>query len=124
MRHFTLPTPYCSSAKSLRERAETQGAVTGSVVAVSDCAAYRYTCGELLFLVALDDWNVDTAFVWLERITSAPWQQSPYGQHPWRRMGLTEPAGKLASRLSVAGLREQAGRSPWLTTRPWFRWSR
>jgi hypothetical protein len=89
----------------------TQGAVTSGVVEVSDCAAYRYTCGELLFLIALDDWNVDTAFVWLERITSAPWQQSPYAHHSWRRTALTEPAGKLASRLSVVGLREQAGRA-------------
>src|SRR5579859_4218607 len=89
----------------------TEGAVKASPVDVSDCAAYRYKCGELLFLIALDDWNVDTALVWLNRITSAPWQESPYAQHRWRRMDLTEPAGKLASRLSVAGLHEQAGRA-------------
>lgn len=89
----------------------TQGAVTAGVVEVSDCAAYRYTCGELLFLIALDDWNVDTAFVWLERITCAPWQQSPYAQGSSRRIALTEPAGKLASRLSVVGLHEQATRA-------------
>lgn len=86
-----------------------KGAV--SVGAVSDCAAYRYTCGELLFLMALDDWNADTAFVWLERITSAAWQRSPYAQHPWRWTALTEPAGKLAIRLSLAGLHKQASRA-------------
>ncbi|HET9177391.1 MAG TPA: hypothetical protein VFQ24_03450 [Terriglobia bacterium] len=78
---------------------------------VSDCAAYRYKCGEMLFLTALDDWNIDTAFTWLEQVTSPKWQQSSYASHPWRWLALTEPAGKLATRLSLAGLSEQASRA-------------
>jgi hypothetical protein len=90
---------------------EVEAGITSGAGEVSDCAAYRYKCGELLFLTALDDWNVDRAFTWLEQITSAPWQQSSYASHPWRWMALTAPAGKLATRLSLAGLRDQASRA-------------
>lgn len=85
---------------------EEDAAETGN--RVSDCAAYRYKCGETLFLIALDDWNLDNAFAWLERITSASCQRSPYASNPWRRVALTEPASKLATRLSLTGLRDQA----------------
>ena len=101
----------------LRERdmgtgiAVNEDAATVGETEVRDCAAYRYKCGEMLFLVALDDWNVDTAFTWLERVSSGPWQQSSYAHHPWRRIALTEPAGELASRLWQVGLREQASRA-------------
>jgi hypothetical protein len=101
----------------LRERevaralGEIEGSLATGVVEVRNCLDYRYSCGELLFLAALDDWNVDTAFLWLERITSAPWQQSPYAQDSWRRVVLIEPAGKLASRLSLVGFQEQAARA-------------
>jgi len=91
--------------------AEMGGAVTVGAAEICDCAAYRYKCGEWLFLIALDDWNVDGAFTWLERITSSSWQQSSYARHPWRWIALTAPAGKLAIRLSLAGLREQALRA-------------
>ena len=78
---------------------------------VTDCAAYRYKCGEMLFLTALDDWNVDRAFLWLEHITSAKWQQSRYASYSWRWLALTEPTGKLATRLSLSGLSKQASRA-------------
>jgi hypothetical protein len=78
---------------------------------IGDCAAYRYKCGETLFLIALDDWNLDTASAWLQRITSASWQQSPYANHPWRRLALTEPASKLATRLSLTHLRDEASQA-------------
>lgn len=84
---------------------------SSAAVELSDCAAYRYKCGELLFLIFLDDWNIDTALVWLEQITSAEWQQSSYASHPWKWLALTEPAGKLATRLDLAGLSEQASRA-------------
>jgi len=90
---------------------ETVGAVTVDAAEISDCATYRYKCGERLFLIALDDWNADGAFMWLERITSDRWQQSTYAKHPWHRMALSAPAGKLAMRLSLAGLREQASQA-------------
>jgi len=78
---------------------------------IRDCAAYRYKCGEWLFMITLDDWNVDKAFEWIVRITSSTWQVSSYAKHPWRRMALTAPAGKLAIRLSLAGRLEQASRA-------------
>lgn len=101
----------------LREReigagtASDEGAAKVGTIEVTDCAAYRYKCGELLFLIALDEWNLDASFAWLERITSTPWQQSPYTHDPRRRIALTEPAGKLAARLAMGGLNEQAARS-------------
>lgn len=75
---------------------------------IMDCAAYRYKCGEMLFLAALDGWSLDKASLWLARITSASWQISPYASHWHRRVALIEPASKLAKRLSLTGLREQA----------------
>jgi hypothetical protein len=78
---------------------------------ISDCASYRYKCGELLFLVALDEWNLDTAFGWLERINSPLWKQSPCASHPWRLIALTEPACKLATRLSLTQLKDEAVRA-------------
>lgn len=94
-----------------RGPAETDDVVSMSAAGVCDCAAYRYKCGEWLFTVELDDWNVDGAFVWLDRITSSAWQQSSYARHPERWMALTAPAGKLAVRLYLAGLHEQASRA-------------
>jgi hypothetical protein len=55
----------------------------------------------LLFRATLDDWNVDTAAWWLERITSPEWQRSPYARDRHQRLTLTEPAGRLATRLAV-----------------------
>ena len=78
---------------------------------IGDCASYRYKCGELIFLVELDEWNLDTAMTWLERINSPQWKQSPYASHPWRIIALTEPACKLATRFSAANLKEQAERA-------------
>ena len=105
---------YCFAHALLRAREmgvatpETGGVVAVGAAEIRDCAAYRYKCGEWLFLIGLDDWNVDRAFTWLERITSDPWQESPYARHPWRRIALTEPVGKLVVRLSLAHLRNQA----------------
>jgi hypothetical protein len=90
---------------------ESQRISAPDIPEVRNCLDYRYSCGELLFLVTLDDWNVDGALLWLERITSGPWRQSSYAQHSWRRIALTEPAGKLAIRLSLAGLREPAAQA-------------
>jgi hypothetical protein len=98
----------------LRERetiagsGERDGLSAANAAKVRNCLDYRYSCGELLFLALLEDWDIDTAFLWLERITSAPWQQSCYAQDSWRRIALTEPAAKIAGRLSLVRLREQA----------------
>ena len=78
---------------------------------ISDCPSYRYKCGELIFLVALDEWNLDAAMTWLERINSPQWKRSPYASHPWRIVALTEPACRLATRLSAGKLQEQAERA-------------
>jgi len=90
---------------------EAGGSASPVASEVHDCAAYRYKCGEMLFLTALDDWNIDRAFVWLQQITSAEWQQSSYASHPWRWLALTEPAGKLAARLYLAGISDKASRA-------------
>ena len=48
-----------------------RGVLFGNVVEPRDCADYRYVCGELLSLATLDDWNVDVALGWLDRLASA-----------------------------------------------------
>jgi hypothetical protein len=59
----------------------------------------------------LDEWNLDAALGWLERINSPLWKQSPYASHPWRLIALTEPACKLTTRLSVTQLKDEAVRA-------------
>ena len=80
----------------------------GHLPLVETTRDYVYVVGRLLLAATLDDWAVDEAFTWLERVTSDAWQRSAYASHPWERMNLAEPAGKLATRLAVAGRREDA----------------
>ncbi|WP_438040241.1 hypothetical protein [Sorangium sp. So ce128] len=62
----------------------------------------------LLFSVALDEWALDEAFSWLERIMSKPWQRSRYARDEHQRIDLIEPAAKLATRFALAGRRAEA----------------
>jgi hypothetical protein len=79
---------------------------------VRTCADYRYVCGALLFLATLDDWNVDSAWLWLNRITSDPWQApSPYARDRQQLLALTEPSGRLATRLAIARQAAEARRA-------------
>ncbi|WP_437723620.1 J domain-containing protein [Sorangium sp. So ce861] len=75
---------------------------------IRTCRDYVYAIGALLFSVALDEWALDEAFVWLERITSKPWQRSRYARNEYQRIDLIEPAAKLATRLELAGRHAEA----------------
>jgi hypothetical protein len=68
---------------------------------------YLWSVTRLLFEISLDDWALEEALAWLERLLAArPTHQS--GSPPWRWTNLIEPSLQLAERFAAARRREQA----------------
>ena len=65
-----------------------------------DCSEYRYKCALLLFQALVDDLNLDTSFMWLQRILSNEWHVSSYANI--FAFSLCEWACKLATYLAIA----------------------
>lgn len=72
---------------------------------------YLWAATRLLFEVALDDWALDEASMWLDSLTSDTFANSPFARADGQRIDLIEPAAKLAERLTVAGDQLKAERA-------------
>lgn len=78
--------------------------------AIVACRDYQYILGVLLLQVTLDDWNVDGALEWFDRLASAAWSAARGAVDPWQRIQLIEPCARLAVRLHLAGQFDAARR--------------
>lgn len=68
---------------------------------------YLWSVARLLFEISLDDWALEDAIDWLERLLLARLPDS-LGSPPWRWINLIQPSLQLAERLAAAHRREQA----------------
>ena len=72
---------------------------------------YLWAVTRLLFDVALDDWALDEASMWLGRLFSDAFIDSQFAQAGRQRIDLIEPAAKLSERLTAADNPEEAERA-------------
>lgn len=72
---------------------------------------YLWAATRLLFEIALDDWALDEASIWLDRLTSDAFVDSPFARADRQRIDLIEPAAKLTERLAAAGDQGEAERA-------------
>lgn len=72
---------------------------------------YLWAATRLLFEVALDDWALDEASMWLGRLSSDVFIDSQFAQAGRQRIDLIEPAAKLSERLTAAGNPDEAERA-------------
>lgn len=89
-------------AKARDQAAEPRGGL------VRTSLDYFYSITRLLFEIALDDWSLDDALRWLERLNSDELQRSALSSNPQQRIDLIRPTAKLAERLKAAGNHEAA----------------
>lgn len=94
-----------------------RGKVAGEVVLpawgfeVQGALDYLWSATRLLFEVALDDWELDEASIWLDQLVSDSFAASAFRQADVQEIGLIEPAAKLAERLTAAKDLTSAGRA-------------
>jgi hypothetical protein len=84
---------------------------------VRNCLDYRYVMARLLLSVHLDDWALDQAFEYLQLLSSEASAETPYTRNRWRHIELIPNAAKLAERLALAKLRQEAEVSLRVATR-------
>jgi hypothetical protein len=71
------------------------------------CRDYMCRVARLLFVVAIDEWNLDGASRWLLLLRNSEWLPQNVECGRWH-IGLLEPAATLAARLGIAGKIEEA----------------
>ena len=72
---------------------------------------YLWAASRLLFEVALDDWALDEASIWLDSLTSDAFASSAFARADRQRIDVIEPAAKLAERLAAVGDQAAAERA-------------
>jgi hypothetical protein len=72
---------------------------------------YLWADTRLLFEVALDDWALDEALIWLDRLTSDAFVDSAFARADGQLIDLIEPLAKLAERLMAVEDRGGAERA-------------
>jgi hypothetical protein len=82
---------------------EGESAVTAWGYEAQTALDYLWAATRLLFEVALDEWALDEASVWLDRLTSDAFVDSRFARADRQRIDLIEPAAKLTERLTAAG---------------------
>ena len=72
---------------------------------------YLWAVTRLLFEVALDDWALDEASSWLDRLISDTFLESRLARAGYQRIDLINPTAKLSERLMAAGDPKEAKRA-------------
>ncbi|HEX4056525.1 MAG TPA: J domain-containing protein [Tepidisphaeraceae bacterium] len=96
--------------ESLRENI-TPGATPSTAypnAQILTCQDYRYFIARLLFAVHLDDWAVDQSFQYLRILVSSEWRLVGAVRQHQSKSGLCEDCAKLATRLALAGMQNEA----------------
>jgi hypothetical protein len=72
---------------------------------------YLWSVTRVLFEVALDEWALDEALIWLDRLTSDAFMGSGFARADRQLIDLIEPAVKLTERFTAAEDQDRAARA-------------
>ena len=72
---------------------------------------YLYITTSFVFEIALDDFALEDALYWLEKLTSGAFEESPLAKNVHRRTTLIDGASRLTERFLAAGRMDAAERA-------------